>query len=86
MNHSWSFICHLPENKSSWVIFEPLADPEGLPFPLFVHPALRLTLAASLIITLVFGAKLRYKIISYIRDRFYTKPFCYNYLRQLPMG
>ena len=50
------------------ISFETLPEEQGLPFPLFLHPAWRAFLGISLLVTLVFGAKLRLKIISYIKS------------------
>ena len=52
------------QNRS--VIFSPLPDDVGLPFPLYLNAYWRYLLAASLVIILIQGAKLRKIIISFI--------------------
>jgi hypothetical protein len=48
------------------IIFSPFIDSEGLPFPLYLHPILKILLSMSLLLALVQGTRLRAIIIAYI--------------------
>ena len=48
------------------ILFSPLIDSEGLPFPLYLPPILKILLSISLLVALVQGTRLRAIIIAYI--------------------
>ena len=62
------FVEHSKENASNLLSFSPLSDQDGLPFPLYLHPAWKVVLAISILLTLIEGTRLRLIIIDYLKS------------------
>ena len=56
------------KNETLAVRFVPFLDEEGLPFPLYLPLQWRMVLAIILMIILLFGFKLRFVILTYLRS------------------
>ena len=61
-------IFHGSDEQNGLISFTPVPDIEGLSFPLYLHPVLKIILALSMVLVLVQGSKLRGSIISYLKS------------------